>query len=303
MSLSKPPPEIEILPPDPDWQPSRQPPPVVYEVVPPPPGVVSDVFEAKAPDQPSVFETRSGKPGDPKVIAKLFKLSGRLALLVLGTAFLVWALDLLGPHSMQRIADWLRGEPLIGRVLVVVGVAASAPFFVPVGMLALIPGYLWGTFEGVGLTLAGATLGGLLNFAVSRRYLGPHVNQWAQGNPLARSILATVNRRGLRVLFALRMTPIMPYSLLTYLAGLTSVTWWGLAAAMAVGGLPWTTVYAVVGAVLGESGQQVDPGAVANSPLAMNMRWVGVAFTVALAIWLGRIARRELMDVRAGSGG
>lgn len=301
--MTNPPPQIEILPPDPEWQPPRQPPPVVYDAVPPPPGVVSDVYEAKAADQPSVFAAHAGQPGDPKVIAKLMRLSGRLALLVLGAAFLVWALDLLGPHSMQRIADWLRGQPLIGRGLVVVGVAASAPFFVPVGVLALIPGYLWGPVEGVALTLAGATVGGLVNFAVSRRYLGPHVHQWAQGNPLARSILATVNRRGLRVLFALRMTPVMPYSLLTYLAGLTNVTWWGLAAAMAVGGLPWTAVYAVVGAVLGETGQQVDPAAVANSPLASNMRWVGVAFTVALAIWLGRIARRELMDLRADGRG
>lgn len=301
--MSKSPPDIEILPPDPEWQPPRPRPPVVYDVVPPPPGVVSDVYEAKAPDQPSVFAARADRPGDPRVIGKLLRLSGRLAVVVLGTAFLVWALDLLGPHSMQRVADWLRGEPALGRLLVVLGVAASAPFFVPVGVLALIPGYLWGEVEGVALTLTGATLGGLVNFAVSRRYLGPHVHQWAQGNPLARSVLATVNRRGLRVLFALRMTPVMPYSLLTYLAGLTNVRWWGLAAAMAVGGLPWTAVYAVVGAVLGERGEQVDPAAVAASPLAANLRWVGVAFTVALAIWLGRIARRELMDVRSDGRG
>ncbi len=299
--MAKSSPDIEILPPDPDWEPPHAAPPVVYEVVPPPPGVVSDVSEARAPQQPSFFQQNPAKPGDPLVIAKLLKLSARLAVLVLGAAFLVWALDLLGPHSMQRIAEWLRGQPLLGRLLVVVGVAGSSPFFVPVGVLALIPGYLWGTLEGVGLTLLGATIGGVFNYAVSKRYLGPHVHQWAQGNPLARSVLATVNRRGLRVLFALRMTPVMPYSLLTYLSGLTSVSWWGLAGAIAVGGIPWTTVNAVVGAALAESGQEVNAAAVANDPAASALRWIGVAFTVALAIWLGRIARRELIDVRQSS--
>ena len=295
-------PDIEILPPDPDWEPPHAVPPVVYDAVPPPPGVVSDVLEARAPRQPSFFQQHPAKPGDPKVIGKLLKWSVRLAVLVIGTAFLVWALDLLGPHSMQRIADWLRGEPVLGRVLVVVGVAASSPFFVPVGVLALIPGYLWGTLEGVALTLAGATLGGVFNYSMSKRYIGPHVHQWAQGNPLARSVLATINRRGLRVLFALRMTPIMPYSLLTYLSGLTNVSWWGLAGAMAIGGIPWTTVYAVIGAALADAGQEVSAAAVANDPAAATLRWIGVAFTVLLAVWLGRIARRELMDVRPPTG-
>lgn len=300
--MAKSPPEIEILPPDPEWEPPHAAPPVVYEVMPPPPGVVTDVFEARAPDQPSYFRQNPGKPGDPKVIGKLLKLSARLAVLVLGAAFLVWALDLLGPHSMQRIAEWLRGQPVLGRVLVVAGVAGSSPFFVPVGVLALIPGYLWGPFEGVALTLAGATIGGVFNYAMSKRYLGPHVHQWAQGNPLARSVLATVNRRGLRVLFALRMTPVMPYSLLTYLSGLTSVTWWGLAGAMAIGGIPWTAVYAVVGAALADAGEEVNAAAVANDPTAAALRWIGVAFTVVVAVWLGRIARRELMDVRKAAG-
>ncbi|MBI5608207.1 MAG: VTT domain-containing protein [Deltaproteobacteria bacterium] len=297
-------PQIDILPPDPDWQPPKGPPPVTYDVEPPPPGVVSDVYEAKPPpgmrhpDRPQVRAQR----GDPAVFKKLLKLASRVAIVAVIGLLLVWALEPFGPDSLQHSVLWLRDQPVLGRILAVLLVAAGVPFLVPVGPMAMIPAYAWGTTEGVVLGLAGAVLGGTLNYWVSKRFIGPHLLAWLDGNEVIRSLYLTVDRRGARVLLGMRMSPVMPFGLLCYLSGLTSINWALFALVMAVGGLPWTTVYAVAGGMLGESHRAMDLGAAADGPYASLLRWIGLAVTIALATWIGRVARRDLLDMRAGRG-
>lgn len=293
-------PEVEILPPDPRWVASGGEDAVEYEVRPPPPGVVSDVFEAVP--EPATAARQAAVGGDPKVIGKLLSISWRLAVGVVLLAILVWALDPLGPGTLQQLVQALRSRPILGRVLVVVGIAAGVPFFAPVGPLALIPGYCWGAGEGIALGLSGAVLGGSLNFMISRRFIGPHVHAWLQGNELLRTLYSSIDRRGARVLFGLRLSPMMPFGMLSYLGGLTSVPWLIFAPLMAIGGIPWTGVYAVVGGMLGDNNQAVDLGAVAHDPLTPYLRWGGLALTVALALWLGRVARRDLLQARAQRG-
>ncbi len=297
-------PQVDILPPDPDWQPRHGPPPVTYEVEPLRPGVVSDVYEAKLPPgarrdaRPEV----TGQRGDPAVFKRFLSLSGRLALVIVIAAVLVWALEPFGPGWLQRMVDWLRAEPVLGRALAVLLVASGVPFLVPVGPMAMIPAYAWGATEGVALGLAGAVLGGSLNYWVSKRFIGPHLLAWMDGNDLIRSLYLTVDRRGVRVLLGMRMSPVMPFGLLCYLSGLTSIRWPVFVAVMAVGGLPWTTVYAVAGGMLAESHRAMDLGVAADGPFASLLRWVGLGVTVALAMWIGRVARRDLLDMRAGRG-
>ncbi len=288
--------DIEILPPDPAWQPPHAAPPVVYEAMPPPSGVVSDVYEAKPTRPPRA----SAADGDARVIGRLLRSGGRIAVVLLTLAVLVWALEPFGPGSLQRAVQWLRSEPQWGRGLVVLAVAAGVPFFVPVGPLAVVPGYLWGSVEGVLWTVLGAVLGGLVNFHLSRRLLGPHVLAWLRGNQLMYALYSTIDRRGARVLLGLRLSPLMPFGLLSYLGGLTSVPASLFAVLMAIGGVPWTAVYAMAGAMLGASQQAVHLDAVSADPLASSLRWLGLAMTVVLAVWLGRVARRDLLAMRQG---
>ncbi len=298
--------DVEILPPDPDWEPPRPVHEVVYEVEPPPPGVVSDVKEARAPNQPSSFrdaKTGARVAGDPRVVARLFRLSFRLAAVLAVVVFLVWALQPLGPDTLPVIAGWLRSQPVLGRVLVMLAVAAGVPFFAPVGPLALIPGYLWGTWQGLLLTLTGAVLGGLVNLNLSRRFLGPDVLAWTRSQTLANAIYKTIDARGLRVILGLRLSPLMPFGLLAYLSGLVSVRQWQWAIAVFIGGAPWTAVYAILGSLLAESNRDLDLNAGKGDPMATWLMWFGLAVTIFLAIWIGRLARREILGQRQRDAG
>jgi len=291
--------DVEVLPPDPDWEPTSGPQPVVYEVEPPPPGVTSDVKEARAPAEPSSFRhgpSGARVAGDPRVLARMLGLGWKVGLVLAGIAFLVWALKPFGPETVPVLVDWMRASPLVGRALVVLGIAAGVPFFVPVGPLAFIPGYVWGTVEGLALTLLGASLGGLVNFFLSRKYIGPHVLAWTRQNRLASVLYDTIDARGLRVILGLRLSPMMPFGLLCYLSGLVSVPWPAFAVVVTLGGAPWTSVYAILGGVWAASNQPAALGQAPQSPFASALMWFGLAVTIGLAVWIGRVARRGLVD-------
>ena len=121
---------------------------------------------------------------------------------------------------------------------------------------------------------------------------------WAARSPVVARILAAVEARGLRLVLAARLSPVVPYGILAYLSGISGLSGWRFAVASVVGGLPWTAVYAMAGAVLAESARPVS---LDEPPLphAGLLRWLGLGITIAVATWISRIARREVLGAGA----
>jgi uncharacterized membrane protein YdjX (TVP38/TMEM64 family) len=279
-------PDIEILPPDPAWQPPHAPPPVVYDTGP-----------ADVPPRHGVRE--AGRPGDPGVVLRLATLGGRLVAVALVAVLAVWLLEPFGPKPLTQLSDWLRNAGPLGRALVTGGIALCIPLLLPAGPVAILPGYLWGATQGTTVALVGATLGGLLNYEIGRRLLAHHVQAWAERTPLMRSLIDTIDARGFRIVLGMRLSPVMPFGLLSYLSGVTALKPWRFVLAIAIGGIPWTTVYAMGGAILAESSREVSLSGVADQPHVALLRWVGLGLTVVIAAWVGRVARQDLLRSRA----
>jgi uncharacterized membrane protein YdjX (TVP38/TMEM64 family) len=225
----------------------------------------------------------------------------RLPLRLLGLAFigvgvaLALAVAEAGPAGLVAAG---RAAGPWARLAVVAGVALLVPVFVPTGLLAVVPGYLWGPFEGTLWVLLGALLGGLLNLQLARRFLGRRLRRLLATRPELAVLASVVDARAFRILLGLRMSPIMPYGLLAYLAGLTRIAAWRFGVASILGGIPWTAVYATAGSVLAASAAQLGTEGVASDPHAALLRWLGLGLTIAIAVWIGRAVRGEL--ARAG---
>ncbi len=277
--------DVEILPPDPEWHAPKE------------KGRVYEVIDTPAGDEPAQVKAR--RTGDPSIVARWAKWALRLYLLAVGSMLLVWLFEPFGPNLLGHVTGWLEAQGVLGQVLVVLGVAVGCPLFLPVGPLAIVPGYIYHGVHGTLLAIAGASLGGVINFYLARWYLEPHVHAWLDKNPVPATLYRTIDARGVRIALGLRVTPIMHYGVLSFLCGLTSMRWWQFAPAMAVGGLPWTSVWASVGEMLHEALKPISLGALDTNPYAWPMRWAGLFVLVALAVWVGRLARRDLAQAAA----
>jgi uncharacterized membrane protein YdjX (TVP38/TMEM64 family) len=287
--LSETPIEPEILPPDPR--------PLAQERE----GRVFDTegnVEAVAPRR-RAFPAAAGAGARLGCAGPLARWLGLalVALAGLGVLLLVF-----GPDGAAALAASLRQAGALGKVAVVLGVALSTPLMVPSGLLAVLPGYVWGPAWGTALVVLGAALGGALNMALVRTLIGPWVARRIAAAPALAALRQAFAARGFRVALALRLSPVAPYALIAYLAGLAGVRVGSFVAASILGGVPWTAVYASFGALLAARHQALVLQAPPDSPSLVALRVAGLVLTLAVAWWVGRLARATLKAAARGAG-
>jgi uncharacterized membrane protein YdjX (TVP38/TMEM64 family) len=116
----------------------------------------------------------------------------------------------------------------------------------PKTVFTLAAGALFGLAAGVVIVVAGALLGAVAAFHLGR-LLGRDTLRWLAGGRLDR-LDTRLGDHGLRTIVLARLIPIVPFTAVNYLAGLTSVRPRDFIAGTAVGILPATTAYVTVGA-------------------------------------------------------
>lgn len=94
--------------------------------------------------------------------------------------------------------------------------------------------------------LLGAVLGASVSFLVARRLGGDVVRR--VGSDRVRRLDDSVRAHGFVTVLVARLVPLLPFSTLNYAFGLTSVTVRSYVLATAVGIVPGTTLYVMVGA-------------------------------------------------------
>ena len=147
---------------------------------------------------------------------------------------------------------------------------------------------------------AGATLGASLAFLVARFIARDKIEAIAQQSEKFRNIDSACGKQGAKLIFLLRLSPVIPFNLSNYFYGLTAVRFWPYVFASWTGMIPGTFLYVYIGtagkfAVEAAAGGQV-----------MRRGWqywtfisVGLAATIAVTIWVTKIARDSLRKAEA----
>jgi uncharacterized membrane protein YdjX (TVP38/TMEM64 family) len=194
----------------------------------------------------------------------------RLVALGAGVGGLFVAVALTGSISPARVRDAI--DPL-GAAAVPAYVVASALLtcaLFPGPLLAAASGLLFGTALGTPVSIASATLGAVLAFAIARFVARDSVDALA-GRRL-RGAQAWIERRGFWAVLYGRIAPGVPYSLLNYVAGLTRVRLAAFAAATAIGVAPRAFAYTALGGSLDDLG---SPEAIVAIVLLILMALAG----------------------------
>ena len=152
-------------------------------------------------------------------------------------------LDVPGVADLRR---QYAGTGLFGALGFAVVYALLSLLPLPAAVFTLAAGAVFGLARGLPIVLLGATLGAVAAFYLGR-VLGRDAVQHFTGARL-QTLDSYLARRGFWAVLAARLVPIVPFTALNYLSGLTAVRASSYLVATMVGILPGTTAYVAVGA-------------------------------------------------------
>jgi uncharacterized membrane protein YdjX (TVP38/TMEM64 family) len=178
-----------------------------------------------------------------------------------------------------------RGEDLgtAGPLIFIPAAACLLCLFVPGPVLAGAAGLLFGTAGGTPIALAFIVLGAVMQMSISRYLAGDAARHLLPER--VKRFDRFIEERGFWAVFYMRLAPAIPYNLVNYGAGLTSLRVRAMAAGTAVGALPRTFAWVALGGSLDDLG----------APEAK----VAIALLVAMAVVGAYMARRQLASERS----
>lgn len=149
-------------------------------------------------------------------------------------------------HNSREMAEWLHSfggwAVLISIIAMIIqAIATPIPLFLAAGANGFIFGITWGVI----ITLVGAMMGSTLAFFLARflardffskiltQYM-PQVNEMSK-------------KSGVRMVFLARLVPILPNSVVSYAAGLSSINFKWFFLASVFGKIPEIVVYTALG--------------------------------------------------------
>lgn len=154
--------------------------------------------------------------------------------------------------------EWFTDPRLIKREVLEAGVwapivymlmyAVGPSFLVPGAVMTIAGGLAFGALWGAAWSLVGADLGALIAFGAGR-LLGRSFVENVIGDRF-RKLLERLARNGFYIILYLRIVPVIPYNALNLLAGASPITFSDYFWASAVGLIPGTILFALLGDAL-----------------------------------------------------
>ena len=152
-------------------------------------------------------------------------------------------------------------------------------------------------FIGVYAVSGGATLGAALAFLVARFVARDRIEAMAKGNDKFRKIDTAIGKQGAKLIFLLRLSPVIPFNLSNYLYGLTSVKFWPYVLASWIGMMPGTLLYVYLGTI-GKVGLEASKGDGHRNPIEYVFLSIGLIATIVVTVIVTRVAKRALEEKR-----
>ena len=208
----------------------------------------------------------------------------RLALAALFAA-LVWAIYAF-PVADRVIAilSWVQAHPMEGALVFLLCTVGGSVFFMPGSTWMLLAGYLFGFAAGMPLALLAVTLGAQAAFFAGRLLAREWVAARVANHRRLAAIESGLQEEAFVIVALTRLSLVMPFNLLNYGYGITSVRAGVHLVATAVGMALPTALYVWLGTLARNIGQilsgEATPGAVGYIIAA-----VGVV-AIALITWI-----------------
>lgn len=204
--------------------------------------------------------------------------------------------------GFQEFLTWIESN-LVAGVFAFMGVYFIATVcFVPGSLLTLGSGFVFGSAVGVGYgvllasvaVFVGASLGSTAAFLLGRYLMRDCVrNRLVKKYPVIEAIDEAMQNNGLKIFFLLRLSPIVPFNAINYIAGVTAIPLRHYLLAL-IGILPGTILYCFVGASAGGLAE-AEQGV--SKPVTIASIVVGLVFAFIAVFIASYYAKKEFKKI------
>jgi uncharacterized membrane protein YdjX (TVP38/TMEM64 family) len=184
---------------------------------------------------------RSAVRPPPAAIGVTLAGLGLLALLVFAVPELHRAFVAAVHGDSAEVRRQVESLGVGGPLLIVALAVIHGVVFYPAEIVDAAAGFVYGFGPGLALMMAGWLLSGLISFAIGRSVARPLLDRWLGAERFALAE-ARVERGGATLLIAVRLIPIVPFSLMCYAMGAARVPAWRFTWTTTLGYLPITAL-------------------------------------------------------------
>lgn len=213
----------------------------------------------------------------------------------LGIVSVVASAALFSPVDIwvMNSAGWIEEAGAIGAVVFGLLYFGGTIVFVPATIMSISAGYLFGLYGGIVLVSACTTVGAVVAFLISRYLARDAVLRRAETRPRFKALERAISREGFKMAFLTRLVPVLPFTALNYLFGLTRVKGLNFTLATWLGMLPTSIAYVYLGAATGDLSRAL---AMEEAPGGATYLLWGVS-AVAIAAIVGLMTRRARQEL------
>merc|ERR1712226_682635 len=206
--------------------------------------------------------------------------------------------------GIQAFLEWIEANPVPGFFIFMVVYLIATVLFIPGSILTLGAGFVFANAFGLGVgvvlgTLSvffGASAGATIAFLFGRYLFRDSVQGLTKKYAIFEALDAALEEKGFRIMTLLRLSPIIPFNAINYIAGVTAISLRDYLLAMfAI--LPGSILYVFLGASAGSLADSATSGE--NLTVTIVVVVVGVVFGIAAIAATSYYAKKELNRVLA----
>jgi uncharacterized membrane protein YdjX (TVP38/TMEM64 family) len=178
---------------------------------------------------------------------------------------------LQGDHDQVR--EEIDSLGVAGPLLILVLALLHSVVFYPAEIVDAAAGFAYGFFPALALVMTGWLLNGLVCWTIGKSVARPLFDRWF-GEERFERVERAIERGGPTLLMAMRLIPILPFSIVSYAAGAARVPLWRFVWTTLVGYLPITAISVYFGTRL-EGLSFTDPLVLASALALLGLLWAG----------------------------
>ena len=193
----------------------------------------------------------------------------------------------------EAAVEWCRQHPVAGPIAYVAAGSIASVAFLPGSITMMLAGFLFGSVAGSAYALLAIVIGAQLAFASGRLLARTWVERRLHSSPKLLALEAAIGDQAFTIVLLTRLALLIPFNVLNYFYGITSVRALTYLRATAAGMLPVVVLYVYIGSLARNIGQ-IMSGEATPSTLAYWLAGVGLIVLVVVTWLVHRAASRAL---------